>query len=141
MAEKLDDNGEPIKEKVGGLTDRMFVKLSGGSQGDYFDDSDPGDYDTIQNFDPTMKVAGGTVAKQGWLEFLGFSRIDGYPMFRSFRQFNTAASTAVSGGWGFDPIFIHKGQKKTFSTSDENRTRDPPMSLRNPRLIFCLHRS
>jgi hypothetical protein len=29
-------------------------------------------------------------ARQNWVEFLGFSRIDGYPMFRAFRQANTA---------------------------------------------------
>ena len=28
--------------------------------------------------------------KTGWVEFLGFSRIDGYPMFRAYRQANTA---------------------------------------------------
>ena len=28
--------------------------------------------------------------KTGWVEFLGFSRIDGFPMFRAYRQANTA---------------------------------------------------
>ncbi len=32
------------------------------------------------------------------MEFLGWSRINGYPMFRIFRQFNTGANNA---GWGF----------------------------------------
>ena len=36
--------------------------------------------------------------KSGQLEFLGFSRVDGLPMFRAYRQGNTAAS----GGWTFD---------------------------------------
>jgi hypothetical protein len=46
--------------------------------------------------------------KEGVVEFLGFSRIDGYPMFRAFRQFNTA-HTNVTGYsdnsgvlWSFD---------------------------------------
>jgi hypothetical protein len=44
--------------------------------------------------------------KFGVVEFLGFSRIDGYPMFRAFRQANTAhtgvGSTTVSSLWQFD---------------------------------------
>jgi hypothetical protein len=42
--------------------------------------------------------------KEGVVEFLGYSRIDGYPMFRAFRQFNTA-HTAVGTAtnlWQFD---------------------------------------
>ncbi len=42
--------------------------------------------------------------KTGVVEFLGFSRIDGYPMFRAFRQANTshtAVNTAVTT-WNFD---------------------------------------
>ena len=102
MAEKLDSNGEPIREKVGGLTDRMFVKLSGGTTDSttYFALGGEPTYSEIQDFDPTMKAVGGTVAKAGWLEFLGWSRIDGFPMFRSFRQVNTAAN--IGGDWGFD---------------------------------------
>ena len=44
-------------------------------------------------------------SKAGVLEFLGFSRVDGYPMFRAYRQANTA-HTGVGGGasslWSFD---------------------------------------
>jgi hypothetical protein len=45
------------------------------------------------------------VSKANVLEFLGFSRIDGYPMFRAYRQANTA-HTAVGQAniaWSFDP--------------------------------------
>jgi hypothetical protein len=41
----------------------------------------------------------------GVAEFLGFSRIDGYPMFRAFRQANTAhtsTSQVVNSNWTFD---------------------------------------
>ena len=40
----------------------------------------------------------------GVAEFLGFSRIDGYPMFRAFRQANTAhtAVTSAVSTWSFD---------------------------------------
>jgi len=37
--------------------------------------------------------------KQGWLQFKGFSRIDGRPMFRAWIQSNTASS----GAWTFAP--------------------------------------
>lgn len=42
--------------------------------------------------------------KEGVVEFLGYSRIDGYPMFRAFRQFNTAhtAVNTASTLWSFD---------------------------------------
>jgi hypothetical protein len=43
-------------------------------------------------------------SKQGVVEFLGFSRIDGYPMFRAFRQWNTAHTVVGSAqnAWQFD---------------------------------------
>lgn len=43
-------------------------------------------------------------SKAGWIEFLGLSRIDGLPMFRVFRQFNTAHTAVNTAGstWGFD---------------------------------------
>jgi hypothetical protein len=45
---------------------------------------------------------------EGVAEFLGFSRIDGYPMFRAFRQANTAHTSTsqtvagANGNWFFD---------------------------------------
>ncbi len=57
-----------ITEMVGGLDKRMFVNLSGASATE------------IKNFTAS------TTPKTGWMEFLGFSRIDGTPMFRIFRQ-------------------------------------------------------
>ena len=44
--------------------------------------------------------------KEGSVEFLGFSRIDGYPIFRAYRQFNTSHTAVGSTSpttWGFDP--------------------------------------
>ena len=40
----------------------------------------------------------------GVAEFLGFSRIDGFPMFRAFRQTNTAHTSVTSANtnWSFD---------------------------------------
>ena len=69
LAEQLRVNS--ITERIGGLDTRTFVKLGDGSA------------------TPAEMVAfTGAVSdtKTGWLEFLGFSRIDGFPMFRSFRQ-------------------------------------------------------
>jgi hypothetical protein len=45
-----------------------------------------------------------TGSKAGVLEFLGFSRIDGQPMFRAYRQANTAHTAVGSAGtlWSFD---------------------------------------
>jgi hypothetical protein len=46
-----------------------------------------------------------TGSKAGIVEFLGFSRIDGFPMFRAYRQANTAHTAvgfAATSTWGFD---------------------------------------
>ena len=42
--------------------------------------------------------------KEGVVEFLGFSRIDGFPIFRAFRQANTAhtAVNSATTNWSFD---------------------------------------
>jgi hypothetical protein len=45
-----------------------------------------------------------SASKVGVLEFLGFSRVDGYPMFRAWRQANTAHTAVGSAltAWSFD---------------------------------------
>jgi hypothetical protein len=112
MASKLDANGQPVREKVGGLTNPIYVHLTGGTVtvnigngtgklSDYFNLSAPITAGGIQGFDPTLinyPSNGAAPKKEGWLEFLGWSRINGYPMFRCFRQFNTGANNA---GFGF----------------------------------------
>lgn len=60
-----------ITEMVGGLDKRMFVAISGLTNG-------PVSYTDFTSNVPSDK--------RGWMEFLGFSRIDGFPMFRIFRQ-------------------------------------------------------
>jgi hypothetical protein len=47
-------------------------------------------------------------SKQNVVEFLGFSRVDGFPMFKAYRQFNTShtsVGTLPTTGllWSFDP--------------------------------------
>ena len=53
---------------------------------------------TIETTEPDSKV--------GVVEFLGFSRIDGYPMFRAYRQANTAPGNTpgynYGSTWDFD---------------------------------------
>ena len=112
MATKLDANAQPVREKVGGLTNPLYVHLSGGSftvsignttgtLAAYFDKAAPASAGDIQGFDPTLinyPSNGAAPKKEGWMEFLGWSRINGYPMFRIFRQANPGANNA---GWGF----------------------------------------
>ena len=87
-----------ITEMVGGLDQRTFVAIAGIASG-LTGAVTPSD---IQNFDPTNDSV---YSKAGWMEFLGFSRIDGDPMFRIFRQAFEAGSYNITG---FD------GTKNTF---------------------------
>ena len=77
-------------ESIGGVDKQSFVKIGSG----------------------TLPVLTAPTVKTGWLEFLGFSRIDGLPMFRAFRQANNAAA----GGYAFDPT------KNTFGVNDTINT-------------------
>jgi hypothetical protein len=86
---KLAANG--ITEVVGGLTSRIFT--------------------TIYGTDGTT-VTEPAGSKLGVVEFLGFSRIDGLPMFRSYRQVNPATSGAGTSAWSFDQT------KNTFTPTD-----------------------
>jgi hypothetical protein len=73
-------DGLGITEKVGGLTKRLFLDMSGA--------------------DASLSTPTGS--KSGKIEFLGFSRIDGIPMFRSWRQDNTASAGGTATAWGFN---------------------------------------
>lgn len=80
-----------INQTQGGLSARLFTVINAG----------------------TAPVVNESTSKQNVLEFLGFSRIDGYPMFRAYRQANTA-HTAVNQAniaWNFDPT------RNTFSAT------------------------
>jgi len=82
-----------ITERIGGLDTRTFVGV--GSK-------------TLTDFAEMTGAAGDT--KTGWLEFLGFSRVDGFPMFRSFRQvYPVMDATFANSSW--DPT------KNTFEQS------------------------
>jgi hypothetical protein len=81
-----------IKETTGGLANgRVWVELNTSS--------------AVTGFTTTSQE---TANKVGTAEFLGFSRIDGFPIFRAYRQANTAhTATALASGtstlWSFDP--------------------------------------
>jgi hypothetical protein len=64
-----------VKETMGGLSQRVWFKLSGGTSDAFYA---TGTAYTSSLVEPTNK--------QGWLEFLGFSRVDGQPIFRNYRQ-------------------------------------------------------
>lgn len=112
MAAKLDANGQPVREKVGGLTNPVYVHLADGSLAclvggasstltTYFALGGTPTATELINFNPVLvnyPANGTTPKKEGWMEFLGWSRINGYPMFRVFRQFNPGANNA---GWSF----------------------------------------
>jgi hypothetical protein len=81
-----------VNELVGGLDRRVFIHLSGGTGAAHFADGDTVVYNALLvNTAPTNR--------QGWLEFLGFSKVDGLPMFRTFRQDNTGASAGAAGSF------------------------------------------
>ena len=64
-----------IQERVGGLSKRTWVKIgAGGTVGE---------------------MTSGPSTYTGWMEFLGFSRIDGHPMFRIYRQAGFSVGSLV----------------------------------------------
>lgn len=82
-----------IKESQGGLTGRVWYDISTGAKEDALADG---------------------ASKKNKVEFLGFSRIDGKPMFRAYRQANTAHTAVGSAGtnWAFDET------RNTFGPTD-----------------------
>jgi hypothetical protein len=85
-------------ETIGGLTNRIWTALNGTVQA-----AAPFSGATHVKVEPT-------ISKAGIVEFLGFSRIDGFPMFRAYRQAN-AFGPSTQAGWAFDPA------KNTFAAT------------------------
>ena len=77
-----------IYERVGGLSNNMY-------------------WNYTTNATQTTPPVG---TKQNWLEFLGFSRVDAEPMFRTFRQ----VSTPQLGG--VEPVYV--AEKNTFDYTE-----------------------
>lgn len=55
--------------------------------------------------------------KTGVVEFLGFSRIDGHPMFRAFRQANAVGGYSGTGGYGGVAPYQFDTTKNTFDAT------------------------
>lgn len=60
------------------------------------------------SFTTQTEPNGTSVTRANKVEFLGYSRVDGYPMFRAFRQANTAhtatGAAATNTLWSFDQL-------------------------------------
>jgi hypothetical protein len=87
---------QSIAETTGGMNGRVWAEINSASAVSGFTTTDPG-----------------TASKEGTVEFLGFSRIDGFPMFRAYRQFNTASNSGASA-WAFDQT------RNTFNPTEQS---------------------
>lgn len=97
-----------ITKNVSGLSARIWFKLATAS------------VETGASYNATAGPGSGT--KLNWIEFLGFSRIDGLPMFKAYTQSNTA----TSGGWAFDAT------KNTFGVASDLVSYLNVMRLEDP---------
>lgn len=77
-----------IRETQGGLTKRMFFNLT----------ANTAPVRAVGNRTDVVTVPTPTDTKEGVVEFLGFSRIDGLPMFSAYRQAN---QIGAMGTWSF----------------------------------------
>jgi hypothetical protein len=81
-------------------------------------------YVSITNVGTTTVVDPTTTTKANIVEFLGFSRIDGFPIFRAFRQANTANGYAAGGSanatWDFDTTRNTFGPTQAMTTAITN---------------------
>jgi len=88
-----------IQERIGGISQRTWVSLAS---------------DTAAH----LAAGPGTGSKQNWLEFLGFSRIDGHPIFRCYRQ----AGFSVGALTPQDAPLAWSQTKNTFDQSTSMQT-------------------
>jgi len=82
----LTASGTIIQNQGGLLQGRVFINV--GTSSNYTSYTEP------KSTDAPAGIAAG---RQNWVEFLGFSRVDGLPMFRAFRQANTAGQYNTFG--------------------------------------------
>ena len=82
-----------VTKRVGGLSDRVYLRLINDGTG-------PGGTYSAPTTSPANPTGFDNGDKQGWVEYLGESRIDQKPMFRIFRQANVASATS-GAAWGF----------------------------------------
>lgn len=78
-----------VTELRGRLSKSLYFHLSGFTAA-------AGVVAAVAAYDSTVAPTG---SKEGWVQFKGFSRIDGMPMFRAYIQQNSASA----GAWAFNP--------------------------------------
>jgi len=69
-------------------------------------------WDNIFNSTAMTTTNPGSGDKTGMVEFLGFSRIDGFPMFRAYRQANAVGNSNISP---FSSMYVFDQTKNTFN--------------------------
>jgi hypothetical protein len=87
-----------IQERIGGIDKRTWVYL--------------GSDTTFGGSGKTLISGPGTASKVNWLEFLGFSRIDGLPIFRCYRQ----------AGFSVGPVLPQDGSAWTAAKNTFDQT-------------------
>jgi hypothetical protein len=92
-------NGATILQSSGGLQNGSF----------YYSLNGVGETQLGGTVSTTLN---GTASKQGVVEFLGFSRIDGFPMFKAYRQANTAHTAVGTAG----SVFSFDQTRNTFTS-------------------------
>ena len=92
-------NGATILQSSGGLQNGSF----------YYSLTSTG---TLNLGGTVSTTLNGTASKQGVVEFLGFSRIDGFPMFKAYRQANTAHTAVGTAG----SVFSFDQTRNTFTS-------------------------
>ncbi len=85
---------------------RIYMSVATGSSATYWTSGSTG----------TVSTTAPSSLKQGAVEFLGFSRIDGYPMFRAFRQAN-AVGTSFTTSYSMAPYQFDQTQNTFDSTT------------------------
>lgn len=99
-----------ITKTISGLSGRIWFHVS---------TSTSNDLDAAYSTTAPSQLS---TSKAGWLEFLGFSRVDNLPMFKAYNQVNTASS----GGWTFN------ASKNTFDNTTDLTTFFNSARLEDP---------
>jgi len=93
-------NGATILQSSGGLQNGSFYYSLDDTHG-------------LVNIGASVSTTlNGTASKRGVVEFLGFSRIDGFPMFKAYRQANTAHTAVGTAG----SVFSFDQTRNTFTS-------------------------
>jgi hypothetical protein len=103
-ASNLDAIKAGITASLAGASPAITETTGGLSGGRIFDN-------VFNSTAMTQAIPAASDNKEGLVEFLGFSRIDGYPMFRAYRQTNAVGSANLSA---FTSLNVYDQAKNTF---------------------------